>query len=161
MYHQIKLTQSFNILGNIRELPDSTSEVNTESHESVNEAVKTVTGVTENRLEEIRSYNIQMPYIVGVNGVLSVEEDTVVYQLDGITYTTTIEDGTTTYSFGYVGLTQALNTHFFYRNEHDVFIDKKPTKSDIIMQRSEKSVFDPMLIMATVNSLDDLADFFK
>lgn len=161
LFYPIQLTHGHSNLGSLRELGQSgeTRAANSSSNSSV--GFQTVTGITESRLDEVRTYNLQQPYIAGANGVQTVTEAAVVYVLEGVTYTTSLDDLTTTYSLGIVPQAQALVTHFLYRDERDVFIDKHETKRDILMERSEMSVFDPMIRIAGVNSLDDLTDYFN
>ncbi len=162
IYHNLVLTHGHSNLGSLRVLDQgepTSSEI--PATRSDGRITTTVTGITESRLDEIRSYNPEQPYILGVNGVQQITGTEVVYLLDGITYTTSLGDLTTTYSFGLVTEAQALETHFLYRDERDVFIDKHETQRDILMSRSEMSVFDPMIRIAGVNSLDDLADYFN
>lgn len=60
-----------------------------------------VTGVTDNKLFKIRSYDPNQPYKVGLNGVTevnnetieSVNYDVIKYEIDGIKYTTYIKNG--------------------------------------------------------------------
>lgn len=164
LFYPIQLQQVQTNLGSLRELENpGISAVNnsSSSNGSIGIQYQTVTGTTESRLEEVRTYNLQQPFIAGINGVQSVTETEIVYSLEGITYTTSLEDGTTTYSLGIVSNDKALVTHFLYRDERDVFIDKHPTRADILMERSEMSIFDNLLRIAAVNSLDDLTDYFK
>ena len=162
LYYNLQLTQGGTNLGSLRDLVQSGETTGTTTS-SGNQGIgfTTVTGTTDSRLDEVRTYNTQQPYIIGANGVLTVTATEVVYAIDGVTFTTSLADGTTTYSLGLVPLAQALGTHFLYRDERDVFIDKHPTERDILMLRSEMSAFDPMLRIATVNSLDDLTDYFN
>lgn len=161
LYYPIQLNQSSTNLGSLRELEQTVTPTPQISSGSGGIGFQIVTGTTSSRLEEVKTYNFQEPYIVGMNGVQSVDKNEVVYLLDGITYTTSLENGDTTYTLGVVQTRQALNIHYLYRDERDVFIDKRPTQADILMQRLEKSVFDPMLRIAAVNSLDDLTDYIK
>ena len=160
-YFSLTLTQSAFLPGNLRSV-EGVADAPTANPKPP--TIKTVTGITESRLDEVRSYNLLTPFIVGVNGVTSVDGNAIVYVVDGVTYaTSTDENGveTTAYNLGIVPPTQAANTLFLYRNERDVFIDRKDTVRDILIERSNLSVFDPMLRMALVNSLDDLTDYFR
>lgn len=53
-----------------------------------------ITGYTDNRLNEVKTYNTSSPYQIGVNGVIDIIYNTggtinnVVYIIDGIKYTT-------------------------------------------------------------------------
>lgn len=166
LFYNVQFTQCGTNLGSLRDLIQDGSTIDDTTTAIINSAsavtgFKTVTGVTDSRLDEVRTYNNQQPYIVGVNGVTTVTATEIVYVIDGVTFATGLTDGVTTYSLGLVPPGQALGNYFLYRNERDVFIDKHPTVRDILMLRSEMSVFDPMLRIATVNSLDDLEDYFK
>ena len=163
LFYPIQLTHGHSSLGSLRELGQSgeTRVAITSSATQASIGFQTVTGITESRLEEVRTYNLQQPYIIGINGVQTVTNTEVVYALDGVTYTTSLIDTTTTYSLGLVSAAQALQIHFLYRDERDVFIDKQETQGDILMERAEMSVFDSMIRIAGVNSLDDLTDYFN
>jgi hypothetical protein len=115
-----------------------------------------VSGVTESKLEQVRSYNLNAPYEVGVNGVTEVTAEYVVYVIDSITYTTTLADGYTTYSFGTAGLTRdnSISKHVV-KKESDMFTAKHKTINNISIDRSEISVFETMYRIANINTLDD------
>jgi hypothetical protein len=115
-----------------------------------------VSGVTESKLEQVRSYNLNTPYEVGVNGVTEVTAEHVVYVIDSITYTTVLADGYTTYSFGTTGLTRdnSISNHIVKR-ESDMFTAKHKTINNISIDRSEISVFETMYRIANINTLDD------
>jgi hypothetical protein len=61
-----------------------------------------VSGRTESRLDQVRGYNNSQPYVVGERGVIALTDEIVSYVLDEITYHTRLDDGTTTYEFGFV-----------------------------------------------------------
>jgi hypothetical protein len=157
LHYTLRLTHSALLPGNLREI----SGVENTQLPTPQQTTTMVSGVTESRLDEVRTYDFQAPYQVGVNGVRTIEDTVIVYVIDGITYTTDTVDGTTVYTLGLTTTKQVLGNFYFYRDERDVFIDRDPTISDLLMERRELAVFDSLLRLATVNSLDDLTDYFN
>lgn len=121
-----------------------------------------VQGTTTSRLDEVRTYNKTTPYMVGVNGVTEVTATDVTYIIDGITFSTVLATGITTYSFGGdSGLGNANTvTHNLIKDEQENYTEKLPVVNHIFVERNEISVFSQLYKLGRVDTLDDLAFYF-
>jgi hypothetical protein len=120
-----------------------------------------ITGETESRLEEVMTYNLNTPYQIGLNGVISVTEEYVIYEIEQVIYTTFLETEQTFYEIGMQGLTEENSVaRFVIKREEDVFIGRHNTIDKIDIDRSEFSVFEKMYRLAKINSLDDFENYF-
>ena len=59
----------------------------------------TVTGLTNNKLTEVRGYDYSNPYTVGSNGITAQSSTEVSYTIGNINYITELSGLTTTFSF--------------------------------------------------------------
>jgi hypothetical protein len=120
-----------------------------------------ITGETEDRLEEVMTYNLTQPYTEGVNGVLTATTEYVVYEIDEVRYTTLLETKKTYYEIGMSGLNVDNSiARFVIKREADVFVGKNNTVDKIEIDRSEFSVFESMFRIAKIDSLDDFENYF-
>jgi len=55
-----------------------------------------ITGLTSSKLEEVRTYNLNEPYKVGVKGVTNITNDFIEYKINDIEYKTYINNSVTT-----------------------------------------------------------------
>jgi hypothetical protein len=109
----------------------------------------------------VMTYNLNQPYVEGVNGVVSVTPEHIVYVIDEVQYTTIMETGKTYYEIGMSGLTSSNSvSRFVVKRESDVFIDKLNTVDKIDIDRSEFSVFEKLYRFAKIDSLDDFENYF-
>lgn len=134
-----------------------------------------VSGFTDSRLSDVRTYDKTQPYIVGYKGVTAIEYDTnnepskVNYTIDDIDYVTYITKPSfigknlfyktqTVYYFNSQGLTEEdINV---VKQEVEMGITEPPkTESDIFIERQETSVFERHLRMGEINNLDQLEDY--
>lgn len=68
-------------------------------------ANKTLTLPCPSRLEEVRSYNKENPYPIGLidgSGIVKIEGDLIYYKVDHINYVSSLSTGETTYSITFV-----------------------------------------------------------
>jgi hypothetical protein len=120
-----------------------------------------ISGETEDRLEEVMTYNLNNPFVEGVNGVLTATPEYVVYVIDEVMYTTILDTKKTYYEIGMSGLTVENSiARFVIKREADVFIGKNNTVDKIEIDRSEFSVFESMFRMSKIDSLDDFENYF-
>ncbi len=118
-----------------------------------------VTGQTSSRLSEVRGYDPARPYIVGQHGVTVVTETLVTYLLDGITYTTRLADGQTTYTFGYVAPTPAQLA--VAGDDRLPFHERHPEGAPIDPNRSNRAVLPDFYAIARATSLEHLPGFLS
>lgn len=131
-----------------------------------------VSGYTDSRLNEIKTYSKTQPYQVGVNGVTQIiydsnnEPSIIKYTIDNINYETSI---------GTEILPQIFNskTYFYFnsdglpeeeinviKNEVEMGISFPPKiESDIFIERQTTSVFERHLRMEEINSLEQLEEY--
>lgn len=169
-YINIFLTQTqknlgqFSVITNPDIIGDSItfdSNLNRQSNTTItlptNSTTITVTGLTSSRLEEVKTYN--NTYKVGVNGVILVSSNSVIYKIDDITYQTLLDGSNTTF---YI-LTKPsgeFQTQNVLRNDNSVSIDIKKTLDAFIIERSNISVYDYFNKINNCDKLDDLLDIF-
>lgn len=134
-----------------------------------------VTGFTDSRLSEVRTYDKNQPYQVGYKGVTNVVYDQnndiveVSYTIDNINYITAIGKPLfpdadfiiktqTLYSFNTDGLPEGdINV---IKNEVEMGISEPPKiESDIFIERQSVSVFERHLRMGEISSLDQLEEY--
>lgn len=122
-----------------------------------------LTGSTTNRLSEIKTYNRNEPYKVGINGVtLYVKDEYVEYVLDGISYRTIFDNNlTTTYYFGVNGLNNLNSENYnLFKDDKKQFDDPFIEKNEINIDRINIPVFQQMLKLGNIDSIDDFNLFF-
>lgn len=133
-----------------------------------------VTGFTDSRLNEVKTYDDNNPYQVGINGVTQVVyEGTslsyVEYVINGITYKTSVlnplfEDSNlffktqTVYFFQASGLTQQ-NINVLKREAEMGIAFPPKIKSEIFIERQSTSVFERHLRMEEILTVDQLGDY--
>lgn len=141
----------------------------------------TITGITDSRLFEVKTYDKNQPYQVGYKGVTNIiydqnnEPEIIEYTINDINYTTSIYGSLypgrdlnlgdniifksdTTYSFESDGLDELeINV---LKQEAEMGISEKPKiESDIFIERQETSVFEKHLRMGEIYSLDQLEEY--
>lgn len=123
----------------------------------------TVTGTTTHRLDVIKTYDINEPYKVGVNGVTSVIEDNgkiseVSYTIDGINYTTTfITGGETNTTFSYSPSPLQEDDYFVFKNEVTMGVVFSPKiEEELFIDRKPISVFDSQIRLSNIDTMEDL-----
>lgn len=145
----VKLSRKLNIINLYDALNEETSTQNRE--------LITVTGTANSRLNEIRSYDINRPYIEGLNGVLNVFDDLVVYQIDGITYRTVISSGVTTYTYQ-TEKSENINCNLLPSMFSD-FVEKPRQTNVININRNEQSVLDIHNRINTIKNFSELNSY--
>lgn len=112
-----------------------------------------ITGLTSSRLNQVKSYDKNQPYKVGVNGVTNITNEFIEYTIDDIKYRTFLSDGLTTY--------QLLKQQDVFQNQpviwnaDSVFVDIKKTLNAMVIDRGNISVFE---YFGRLNSCDNLSD---
>jgi hypothetical protein len=131
-----------------------------------------VTGYTDSRLNEVKTYSRTQPYQVGVNGITEIiyddnnEPSVIKYTIDNINYITVIGNeiipgvfnNQTIYTFSTSGLTQeSINV---IKDEAEMGISFPPKiESDIFIERQTTSVFERHLRMEEITTLDQLEEY--
>jgi hypothetical protein len=116
----------------------------------------TVTGITESKLKNVITYSGE--YKVGVNGVILANSDYVMYEIDGITYTTFLNDNLTIYSL--TKPTNEFDNQSILRDDSSVSIDVKKTLNAFLIDRSNISIYEYFNKINNCDNLDDLLDIF-
>jgi len=134
-----------------------------------------ITGFTDSRLSEVKTYDVDEPYIVGYKGVTNITYDTnnnpvlVEYTLDGIDYKTSIGQPLfpdsdlffkteTVYFFQASGLT-VTDINVIKKHAEMGLSEKPKIESDIFIERQSTSVFERHLRMDEIDNLDELEDY--
>lgn len=134
-----------------------------------------ISGFTDSRLSEVKTYDTNNPYRVGYKGVTSITADIngnitlVEYTIDGIDYVTSIGQPLfpnsdlyfktqTVYYFNSSGLTQ--NDINVIKKEAEMGISEKPKiESDIFIERQSTSIFEKFLRLDEIGNLEELVDY--
>lgn len=141
--------------------------------ESENEPVFTqnsqqITGLTESRLLEVKTYDKQQPYKIGVNGVTDILYNPsngtyykIYYTIDNIDYITDLNTNTTSYSYYTRGFDSTnSNNHSVIKKDKYLGLNQEIEVNNLInIERLEISVFDPHYRMIGLNSLNDIESY--
>lgn len=137
-----------------------------------------VSGFTDSRLNDVKTYNKLFPYQLGVNGVTNIIYDTtytpsrvsvVEYIIDDIFYKTNIISNLfeysdlfvktqTTYYFDSAGCTEEDVNNI--KQEVEMGISEPPkVESEIFIERQSNSVFERQLRMGEITTLEQLGEY--
>lgn len=116
----------------------------------------TITGLTNSRLDKVITYSGE--YKVGINGVIVVSDEYIMYEIDGIGYTTFLEDNLTIYSL--VKPTNEFEPQNIIRDDNSSSIDIKKTLNAFVIDRSNISIYEYFNKINNCDNLDDLLDIF-
>jgi hypothetical protein len=116
----------------------------------------TLTGLTTSRLNEVKTYTGE--YKVGVNGVNVVNNEFIIYDIDGISYVTYLDTNFTIYTM--TKSTNEFEMQNVLRDDNSVSIDIKKTLNGFLVERSNISVYDYFNKINNCDKLDDLLDIF-
>lgn len=143
------------IVGTLEEITFIQTELGLDNSQPFN---VTISGLTSSRLEEVKTYNTQNPYKVGINGVTTITSDYIEYVIDDVNYITYLEDNLTIFKL--TKLTNELEKQNIIANDNSVSIDIKKTLNAMVVDRSNVSVYDYFNKINNCSSLDDLLDIF-
>ena len=138
-----------------------------------------ISGYTDDRLNQIKTFDKTQPYIVGINGVTNITyEDplnpnltaplSIDYTIDGINYQTNLRQANpfslkffnsqTKYFFISSGLTQQeINV---IKDEVEMGISEPPKiESEIFIDRQSSSVYEKHLRMDEITTLEQLEEY--
>jgi hypothetical protein len=118
-----------------------------------------VSGITKSRLTEVRSFDPNILYIVGVNGVLTVTPEYVEYSIGDIIYKTFLDTKLTTF-FKVTKTTNELKSQPIIANDNSVSIDVKKTLNAMVIDRSNISIYEYFNKINNCAELDDLLEIF-
>lgn len=145
----INLNQKYDNLGLMSDFSDDLSS----SSESI-----LVTGITENKLSSVRSFDLNNPYEIGVNGVTNINGNIITYIIGDITYQTNIDNLTTSFSFISNDINY-INNNFIYEENNIGDIDKPLIDNSIFIERSDISVIESFNKMKQITGVDDFVNF--
>lgn len=118
-----------------------------------------ITGFTDSKLEDIRTFDPNKPYKVGINGVTYVDDDKVEYSIDDVSYVTLFDvNETTTFSSPLSDPPTIFNDRVAVFDDSNPFGDKKETESYINIDRNNYSVFEKLFKLSKITKLSDFED---
>jgi hypothetical protein len=117
-----------------------------------------ITGITKSRLDEVKTYNSNVPYKLNVKGVFNITNEFIEYSIDNTRYKTYLSDGLTTYSI--TKLKETFENQPVIWNADSVFIDIKKTLNAMVIDRGNISVYDYFNKINNCDELDDLLEIF-
>jgi hypothetical protein len=118
-----------------------------------------VSGITKSRLTEVRSFDPNVPYKAGINGVLFVTTEYVEYSIGDVIYKTFLDTQLTTF-FKVTKPTNELQSQSIIGNDNSVSIDIKKTLNAMVIDRSNISIYEYFNKINNCNELDDLLEIF-
>ncbi len=143
-----------------------------------------VSGVTRNRLNEIKTYDKNNPFQVGVNGVTNILTDTdgnperIEYTINGVGYVTIITDPTipletTKTNKEYYDIDRNMTTTYTVDVAPIETVDNNILKEEVLMgvvfppkieeeifiERERLSVFEPHSRLGEIKTLDQLEEY--
>jgi hypothetical protein len=168
-YLDILLTETYKNLGQYENItnPDIIGELTTISFQQNVVPITTqstslppvlITGLTVSRLNEVRTYNSNMPYKINVNGVTNITSDFIEYTIDDILYKTFLSDELTTYQV--LKQQDVFDNQSVIWNADSVFVDIKKTLNAMVIDRNNISVYDYINKINNCDELDDLLEIF-
>lgn len=118
----------------------------------------TVTGLTKSRLDEVKTYNVNQPFKIGINGVNTIATDYIEYTIGDVKYKTFLVDNLTIFSV--TKLEDVFDNQPVIWNADSVFNDIKNTLNAMIIERGNITVYDFLNKINNSDELDDLLDIF-
>ena len=125
-----------------------------------------IKGECPSRLDEVRTYNQDEPFIIGINGVDEITNNYITYHIDGINYKTNINTNETTFEVGIrtnIGSFENFTptNDILYRDDTDVTIETGDITNSILIERKEISVFSSFYNLARLNEPQDSEIYFN
>lgn len=116
-----------------------------------------VKGVTTEKLEKVRSFDINQPYIVGVNGVISIVGSIVKYSIDGIIYETNLTNLATTFQF----TTERVESEaaFILEAQNEGIVERLLVEGEIDIVRQKVSVIEAVSKLQQISDPDMIKSF--
>lgn len=150
------------------------SDTSSQTTPIFNTNTEQITGFTDSRLLEVKTYDKQQPYKLGVNGVTNIEYNSngtyskIYYTIDNIDYITDLKQNITQYSYYTTGFDSSNSDNYsVIKNDKYLGLDKEIETNNLInIERLEISVFDPHYRLIGLNNLSDIesyggGNFFK
>lgn len=132
---------------------DISSDISETNPVSVN-----LSGFTENKLSQIRGYDYDSPYTVGVNGVSEINNQYIKYTIGLINYITNLTTLETVFSF--TTIRNEYTTNQFIHNDKNLdFVDKMMIDSSINITRQKLSVIESFSKLRQIGGVDELNNF--
>jgi hypothetical protein len=127
-----------------------------------------ITGFTSNKLDVIRTYNVNNPFQVGVNGVTSVSTNNVTYTIGNINYSTELNGNfLTTFSTNASGYD--FNPYIVFPNRQNTFDIKEEAKmglvfppkvsNELFIERQSTAVFERHSRLSEINNFGELENY--
>jgi len=165
----INLKSNYKLIGLYNSLDDTTIP---QSQDFTSTNIFTITAITDSKLNDIRGYDPNEPFKVGVNGVTEINDTYIAYTIDGIEYTTTYSGNTktptpieTTYTtIGDTtsnGIDNNSKNLFIYKDEKQPYIERGKETNTIFLERSPIAINDFFFKLNHINTADDFATYFS
>jgi len=143
------LTQNIKNLGLAEDLSENTT---------IQKITSTLTGNVESKLADVRSYDYNTPYIVGVNGVTKVTATSVQYVIADVTYETNLVTNETTFSI--IKQDDNYIKNNFVRTDQNIGLaDKVIADNEIDIERSNISVIESFSKLQQIGTPDEIYGF--
>lgn len=134
-----------------------------------------ISGYTTNKLDLVRTYDINNPYQIGVNGVTSITYDPIVltaitsvsYSIDNINYVTQLRDFTTIFYTNASGYD--FEPYITFPNKQNTFDIKEEAKmglvfppkvsNELFIERMSLAVFERYSRLSEIRTLESLTNY--
>lgn len=118
----------------------------------------TVSGVTDNKLESVRSFDYQNKYKVGNNGATEVTPEYVKYNINGIDYQTYFKDLVTSFKFT-TEREVYTNTNFVHEDFNLGYVDKTQVQDIVDIERQKISVIESFSKLRQISVVEEIEVF--
>lgn len=107
--------------------------------------------IGNSRLDECKSFNINEPYIVGVNGVKNINDNIITYTINDITYTTNIDNNETN-----IVLTTENNIYEGTNYSRETIgLSEEPVSEDLFVERGTLNIMENFFRLKNIKKLND------
>ncbi len=117
-----------------------------------------ITGFTENKLNNIRSYDYSNPYKVGINGVTKVTDTQIFYTINEINYITNLSDLKTTFQLT-KNNQDYISSNFMFEEKNINLIDKMDIDNSIFIERQNISIIENFSKIRQISSVTEIENF--
>lgn len=145
----ILLTQKSENIGLLEDLSDITD---------IESVFVTVTGVTDNKLQEVRGFDYNNPFTVGSNGITEVTDSYIAYTIGNVNYKTILNDLSTIFSFTDTRNVYLTN-NFISEDSYLNYVDNVQITDEVFIERQNISIIESFSRLRQITSVEEIANY--